>query len=545
MKKTFFSFALVALFLSFGAANAQNLVQNGDLESWTAGIPDYWDHVENITQESTIVYSGTYSAKHTSASSTTDFGHEKIVGITAGNAYTLSYYYYDNDVNARTRVWSKWLDDAGTTIGAAIESEYSVDSPDWMHYSNNLVAPVGATQFYLEVRVYKGDAEGGSVYYDEFSFSGDQTVYPEPTNYPTAFTAAPTGLGIHVGWTESVGDQLPAGYLLLGKKTSGGSFTVPVDGTPVENDLDWADNSVSVNVGFGIGGYSFDGLEANASYTFTIYPYTNSGSEINYKTDGTVPESSATTSNLAVISHEGFDAGLGNWTPFSVTGDQVWEFAPTYGNPPGCAKGNGFAGAAVENEDWLISPKLDLTGYLNITFGFDHARNYATNDGLYVMISTDYPGSGDPTSSTWIDLTASYTFPDPGSWTFENAGTADISAYTTDATYIAFVYNSTDTDASTWEVDNADVLGVLNTGIDNGIISQLTVYPNPASDQVTLIADEDAQALIINLMGQTVKSIPVVKGANQIALSDLTNGMYIVKIAYQNGTTAINQLMVK
>ncbi len=543
MKKNYFAFLMVGLLMGFGMVQAQNMATNGDLEAWTAGVPDNWNHVENITQESVIVHGGMYSAKHESASGTQDFGHENITGIVAGSAYNFSYYYLDNDPNAKTRVWSKWMDDGGATIGDAIQSDYSVDNPDWIEYSNTLIAPVGATQFYIEVRVYKEAAEGGFVYYDDFNFSGDQTVYPEPSNYPGDFAAAASGLRIDLTWTESTGAQLPSGYLVLGEKIRG-AFEVPVDGVPVDTDLDWTDGQVAVNVAYNMGGYTFDGLETNATYSFTIFPYTNAGANIDYKTDGTAPTAEATTANISIISHEGFDADLGMWSQYSVTGDQVWEWA-NYGNPPGCAKGNGFSGAAVENEDWLISPALDLTGYINLTFSFDHARNYASNEGLYVMVSTDYSGTGDPTLATWTDLTASFTFPDPGSWTFVPAGTADISAYATEATYLAFVYNSTDVEASTWEVDNADVLGVINTGIDHINTTTLQVYPNPASGFISVVSDEDAEAVIVNLMGQTVLTTPVKVGVNQISVNDFNSGIYLVKVTYANGTVAINRLMVK
>ena len=146
------------------------MISNGDLELWTGGVPDNWDHVENITQDSTIVHGGTYSARHESSSSDTkDFGHEYTAGITAGNDYTLSYYYFDNDNNAKTRLWSKWKDDGGSTVGSTIQSAYSTDDPNWQFYTTTVTAPAGATQFYFEVRVYAEDAAGGYVYYDDFS----------------------------------------------------------------------------------------------------------------------------------------------------------------------------------------------------------------------------------------------------------------------------------------------------------------------------------------------------------------------------------------
>jgi hypothetical protein len=156
------------------------MITNGDLETWTdPSTPASWDLAQNVSQESVTVHGGTYSAKHESATSTKYFGHEYTTGITAGNDFTLSYYYLDNDDHARTRLWAKWKDAGGATVGATIESAYSTDDPSWIQYSNTITAPDGATQFYLEVRVYNQDGSyGGYVYYDDFTFTDEGGATP-------------------------------------------------------------------------------------------------------------------------------------------------------------------------------------------------------------------------------------------------------------------------------------------------------------------------------------------------------------------------------
>jgi len=196
-----------------GIVNAQNLATNGDLELWTAGVPDNWNHVENITQETTIVHGGTYSAKHEAASSTKDFGHENITGIVAGNDYDFSFYYLDNDDHARMRVWSKWKDAGGATVGSTIESTYSVDDPAWQLYNNTITAPAGATQFYIEVRAYKEDNGdyGGFVYYDDFVFENAGAATPAMVK---AFTISDTEINIE--YNIDVTSVSASDYLLTG-----------------------------------------------------------------------------------------------------------------------------------------------------------------------------------------------------------------------------------------------------------------------------------------------------------------------------------------
>lgn len=539
MKKNYFSFALIALLFGFGAANAQNMVQNGDLELWTAGVPDNWDHVENITQESIIVYSGTYSAKHQSAASTTDFGHEYITGITEGNAYTLSYYFLDNDANAKTRLWSKFLDASGAVVGATIESSYSVDDPNWVHYSSSLIAPVGATQFYLEVRVYKEAAEGGYVYYDEFSFTGDQTVLPEPTNYPTNFTALASGLSIDLSWSDAVGAQLPRAYLVQGVK-AGVVATAPVDGIAIADDLDWTDGIATVNVDFGLEAYAFSNLPGNQEFSFTIYPFTNAGANIDYKTDGTVPTATATTANATIINFENFSSGLGIWTPYNVIGDQEWTQS-IYGGIT-FAKMSGYAGAPFENEDWLVSPVMNLTLYENIQFSFITATNYS-GPALQLYYSQDYQSEENPNDYTWTEITDQAMWSE-GSFAWAESGNVTLDAYASSAFYLGYRFTSNATESATWEVTDCMVMGILKTGIQQNDVVTLTIYPNPASDMVTVIADQDAKARIVNFMGQTVMVVPVVAGTNQIQVNALTEGMYLIEITYSNGTKAINRLLV-
>ncbi len=45
------------------------------------------------------------------------------------------------------------------------------------------------------------------------------------------------------------------------------------------------------------------------------------------------------------------------------------------------------------------------------------------------------------------------------------AGDADVTMYKGATTYFAFKYTSTDADASTWEIDNALVYGIVSVGI--------------------------------------------------------------------------------
>ena len=218
------------------------------------------------------------------------------------------------------------------------------------------------------------------------------------------------------------------------------ALPIPVDGTPVANDTDLSDGNGALNVAYGDQTATFPGLEANTTYYFTIYPYTNAAANINYKTDGTAPAANTTTSNLQVLEFENFDDSWGNWTTISVIGDEVWDRDNSYGlNGTACAKMSGYSGGALDNEDWLISPSLNLDGLNNIGLNFYTAMAY-TGPDLECMVSTDYSGSGDPNVASWTNF--SFTFSTEFfEWT--ESGNIDLSAYSGSAVYVAFKFTST------------------------------------------------------------------------------------------------------
>ncbi|HQQ13125.1 MAG TPA: hypothetical protein PK855_08175, partial [Bacteroidales bacterium] len=199
MKKIYLTLFILALISFSQTIKAQNFVQNPGMEVWTSDTqPESWTIAENTSKEATIKHSGSFSAKHTSASATKKI-QQVISGITGGQTYTIQYWFLDNDNAAKTRIWSYWLN--GTTTIAADEATlrpatYSENSDQWQQFNAVLTAPADANGFRFEVRVYNQDGNnGGAVYYDDFTFSGDIVIKPEPSNYPTAFVATATGTG--------------------------------------------------------------------------------------------------------------------------------------------------------------------------------------------------------------------------------------------------------------------------------------------------------------------------------------------------------------
>jgi len=202
--KKLYTLAFVAL--SAIAVNAQtNLVENGNFEAWdNATFPTGFSpapYTASATQEATEVYQGTYSAKHTSPAAAT--GNVKlqkeVSGIIPGHSYTISYWYKDNDTNARERMWAFWLDSTFATITESNDNDgllrpaaYSEDNAAWVQYSITVTAPANASIFRFETRTYSQGTGSGVIYYDNFSVVDNTTagvkqneiaglkVYPNP-----------------------------------------------------------------------------------------------------------------------------------------------------------------------------------------------------------------------------------------------------------------------------------------------------------------------------------------------------------------------------
>jgi hypothetical protein len=150
---------------------------------------------------------------------------------------------------------------------------------------------------------------------------------------------------------------------------------------------------------------------------------------------------------------ETFAISKGRFVAMNVSGSQTWSI-----NSNGYALMTGYVGGGNNaNEDWLISPQIDLTLVSAAKLTFDHAARYFSNlkTDATVWVSQDYE-EGLPTAATWTQL-PTVPFTDPGSWTFVNSREISLTTYAGKKITIAFKYLSTSAKAGTWEIKNFKV----------------------------------------------------------------------------------------
>jgi hypothetical protein len=386
----------------------------------------------------------------------------------------------------------------------------------------------------------------GQVTIDDVTWTGYSSApLPEPTNYPTAFAGAALPYTINLSWVDATGAQVPTAYIILGSNQD--NITPPVDGTPIVNDPDLADGTGALNVNLGVQSGSFTNLPSNTPYFFKVFPYTNSGSNINYKTDGTAPSVNITTPNTVTLSSQNFSSfSLAPWIQYNVVGAQIWAIDSIHGiGGSPCAKMSGYAGGNFENEDWLISPPMNFNDYINESMTFQSAYNYA-GLVLEVMISNDYDGVSDPTLFNWTPLTATWS---PGSWAWTPSGNINLAGISGAEVYVGFRYMSSTTDGSTWELDNILITGDELVGIEDPATAEtVKVYPNPASDKVylTFSNDDRKEVSMLTVLGTPVYSKTTNSGSLTIDLSAISRGVYFIRTYYPaTQKTVVTKIIVR
>lgn len=179
------------------------------------------------------------------------------------------------------------------------------------------------------------------------------------------------------------------------------------------------------------------------------------------------------------------------------------------------------------NEDWLISPKIDLTGYEANFLTFLQHNSFAGNSTKYeIRISTDSQLDRDQ-----FQTVASYT--DASFGKNFSLKRINISKFDKKQIYIAFV--KIDDDGNNWFIDNVSVKGKPVS--ENG---KSLFYPNPTSGEV----NTEKTVASLQVLSMDNRLLKTYSNVNSIDISDLPAGVYLLKGTYEN-KEAFEQKIVK
>ena len=214
---------------------------------------------------------------------------------------------------------------AGST-GTAYQgdgSAYCVYNGDGTNVS--ITGLTGNTTYQVLVyTVVDASNTGGANSYSSGATASGLTYKKEPVSSPTNFAKGTvSSSAISITWTASVpNSQGPDGYLLIGKQGSSIS-TTPTDGVDPTDVTAFTSGLANVKItpGSATSASSFTNMTAGTMYYYRIYPYTNSGTHIDYKTGNNTSLQIATSPNpvtgVNISSIDATNMTVGWTTPIS------------------------------------------------------------------------------------------------------------------------------------------------------------------------------------------------------------------------------------
>lgn len=149
-----------------------------------------------------------------------------------------------------------------------------------------------------------------------------------------------------------------------------------------------------------------------------------------------------------VVYEDNFDANIEAYNAQSIVGAQEWYWSSFGGD--GYAKMSGFSSGNQVNEDWLVTPAIDLTSQVDVVLKFQQAcafmKTGVFGETIAVKISTD--------STNWTDLEVD-KWPTGDDYDYDYVESQiSLKDYEGEIIYIAFYYTSTVDYAPTWQISS-------------------------------------------------------------------------------------------
>jgi len=93
--------------------------------------------------------------------------------------------------------------------------------------------------------------------------------------------------------------------------------------------------------------------------------------------------------------------------------------------------------------------------------------------------------------------------------------------------------------------DTASVIITVNSGINDADGFNITVYPNPAQQFITVEGDNLKDLVIYNMLGQKVLQTAAQDGKNDIPLDGFAEGIYTLQVINSDGDRAVRNFVIR
>jgi hypothetical protein len=251
-------------------------------------------------------------------------------------------------------------------------------------------------------------------------------------------------------------------------------------------------------------------------------------------------ESTGATSKIVILSGTGINPYIqdfndpnvltnSGWTQYNVSGTaNKWGYtsvARNVNSGTGAVLMNGYSDTGA-SKDWLISPRLRLNNFNQFPLLSFYSRKFYAGPGLKLMISVNYDGKSNPETATWTEINGDFPVT---TGTYTKSQYIDLSAYKTDHTYLAWVYETTaggTNNASEWSIDDISITNEMGYVASNPVLDFGDVNPNTESasqsfdfkaagyGDITITAPADYQ---ISSDNTSFQSVVVVSAADALA----------------------------
>lgn len=233
-----------------------------------------------------------------------------------------------------------------------------------------------------------------------------------------------------------------------------------------------------------------------------------------------------------ILFQESFSTGIpATWSIVDEDGltpaDDVIEFTeawiPFILGSDTCAASTSYYETEGSTSDFLITPKISLGNFSKINWS---ARSVDASypDGYLVLISTT-----DSLISSFTD-TLMVVEAEPNYFTTKGVE-LDLAGYANQDVYIAF-NNNTD-NGFILLLDQVTVLGAETASLTKSLETEISIYPNPTIDFITVQSSSELVLIRIYALDGTLILTSV---KNTISLANLATGNYILHVDTKNGT---------
>lgn len=214
------------------------------------------------------------------------------------------------------------------------------------------------------------------------------------------------------------------------------------------------------------------------------------------------------------------DPFANGWTDQNVVGNQTWSWSSNFQN----VEFSAFAGGCQVNDNWLVSPSIDLDGFEAIELDFVLSRDFSGTNDLLIYYSVDYPGSGDPLDFTWELIETIDAGQLPANNTNYDFGPFDALDEVEGEVRLAFRtgFESGD-DCGTWRVVDVQVSGIE-------LAASFCAADAGTDDTLTRIHAIQGDGFASPIVGSAVEVQAVVVGAFQDTDANQIGGFFLQEL---------------